>query len=129
MSNISGDAEWHEPKKKASRRRLKRLKLEPTPTPKKRRKRKKVPPKPLPPDYEACSIAQFCAKYSISPSYYWKLQLLGLGPHVLKLRGRRFITRQAAEAWLQSMEVSAKRLVAEAAVAAVKTVKAANADT
>ena len=65
---------------------------------------------------EACTIAQFCALYGISPSYYWKLQALGMGPRVLKLGGRRFITRQAANDWLQAMEVESARAAAATTV-------------
>ena len=69
-----------------------------------------------PPGYEACTIAQFCTLYGISPSYYWKLQALGMGPRVLKLGGRRFITRQAASDWLRSMEVESARAAAATTV-------------
>ena len=88
--------------------------LRPKTKPKSQKIRRALPSPP--PGYEACTIAQFCTLYGISPSYYWKLQALGLGPRVLKLRGRRFITRQAASDWLRAMEVESERAAAAAAV-------------
>ena len=99
MSNPSGRAvaRRHQPKTKPKSQKVRRALVSP------------------PPGYEACTIAQFCTLYGISPSYYWKLQALGIGPRVLKLGGRRFITRQAANDWLRAMEVESERAAAAAA--------------
>src|SRR6478609_9328816 len=92
MSNASSRATAQHPKPKT------KAKTEP------KRRKPRPPPKNPPKNYEALSIGQFCLMFSISQAYFYKLQVLGLGPHVLKLRGRRFITRQAANDWLQAME-------------------------
>jgi hypothetical protein len=56
-------------------------------------------------------------------SFYWKIQALGIGPRVLKLGGRRFITRQAASDWLRAMEVESERAAAAAAAVVVKAAR------
>ena len=107
MSNTSGRAVARRPipKPNRNRRKIRRALVSP------------------PPGFEACTIAQFCAMYGISPSFYWKLQALGMGPRVLKLGGRRFITRQAASDWLRAMEVESERAAAAAAAVVVKAAR------
>jgi len=114
MSNPSGRAVARRPRPKTK--------------PKSQQKNRRALVSP-PPDYEACTISQFCVKYGISPSFYWKIQALGIGPRVLKLGGRRFITRQAASDWLRAMEVESERAAAVAATVVVKAARRAAEET
>jgi hypothetical protein len=50
-------------------------------------------------DADAFSIAAFCRRHAISPSFYHKLQKQGLGPRTLKLGSRTLITADAAAEW------------------------------
>jgi hypothetical protein len=52
-----------------------------------------------PPAPEAFSIAGFCTAHGISPSFYFKLRLQGLGPDEMRLGSRVIITKESAAAW------------------------------
>ena len=51
------------------------------------------------PDPEAFSIKLFCRKHCISPAFYFKLKLMGLGPRDMRINRRVLISREAAAAW------------------------------
>jgi hypothetical protein len=50
------------------------------------------------------TIAEFCAAYSVSRAFLYKLWDNGLGPNYYKLGTRRFISVEAAEEWRKQNE-------------------------
>ena len=56
---------------------------------------------------EATSIATFCRRHGISRQTYYDWKNRGLTPREIVLRGRRLITREAAEQWRRERERSA----------------------
>ncbi len=64
-----------------------------------RRARIRGPPDDAGDDVDAYSISEFCRRHGISPSFYHKLQKLGLGPATMKLGSRTLITASSAAAW------------------------------
>lgn len=55
----------------------------------------------------ALEIPELCAGARISIRHFYELQRRGEGPPVVKLGRRRVVRREAAEAWLRSMEMAA----------------------
>ncbi len=53
---------------------------------------------------KAYTINSFCAAYSISRSLFYKLQEQGKAPKTFKLGKRVLISRDAAEAWQNTLE-------------------------
>jgi hypothetical protein len=51
------------------------------------------------------SRAQFCARHDLSEGHYRKIQKLGQGPQEIEAGGRRIITVDAEEAWLEACKV------------------------
>jgi len=45
------------------------------------------------------SVPSFCAAHGISESFFYQLQAEGLGPDVLRLGARVFVTHEAASRW------------------------------
>ena len=64
-----------------------------------------------PPDSEdgadALSIARFCQRHGLSPSFYFKLRALGLGPTEMRIGARVLISKEAAAAWRAAREAAA----------------------
>jgi hypothetical protein len=56
----------------------------------------------------AMSIAEFCRRHNISPSFYFKLQQLEIGPRTMKVGGRTLISREAAADWRHDREAAAE---------------------
>ena len=52
----------------------------------------------------AFSIRAFCARHSISQSFFHKLRSLGLGPAIMKVGARTLISREAAARWRAERE-------------------------
>lgn len=50
------------------------------------------------------TIPQFCDDHDLSKSYFYKMQKLGIGPKVMKVGRRSFVTPEAAAAWRAKME-------------------------
>ena len=66
-------------------------------------------PKPAPTDaLDAMSIKEFCRRYGISDSFFYKLQREGKGPRTIKIAGRKLITHEAAAEWRRAHEVESK---------------------
>jgi hypothetical protein len=57
----------------------------------------------------AFSIRAFCARHSISQSFFHKLRSLGLGPAIMKVGTRTLISSEAAAAWRRSCEIAAQQ--------------------
>ena len=51
------------------------------------------------------SIASFCAAHGISESFFYQLKAEGLGPDVLRLGARVFVTHESAARWRMIREV------------------------
>jgi predicted DNA-binding transcriptional regulator AlpA len=49
------------------------------------------------------TVAAFCARHSISKSYFYVLRKKGRAPPSMMLGRKRLISTQAAEAWRQSL--------------------------
>ena len=52
----------------------------------------------------AFSIRAFCARHSISQSFFHKLRSLGLGPAIMKVGARTLISSEAAARWRAERE-------------------------
>jgi hypothetical protein len=50
------------------------------------------------------TIPEFCERNTIKKSFYHKLQAAGKGPRVLRVGGRRMISREAEAEWRKSFE-------------------------
>jgi len=50
------------------------------------------------------SVASFCQAHGISESFFYQLKAEGLGPDVLRLGARVFITHEAAARWRAARE-------------------------
>ncbi len=50
----------------------------------------------------ALSIAEFCARHSISVAYFYELRKRGLAPRVMRLGTRRLISVEEAARWRQA---------------------------
>jgi predicted DNA-binding transcriptional regulator AlpA len=55
-------------------------------------------------DVDAMSIKQFCQRYGISESFFYKMQREGKAPRTFKFGGRKMITVQAAADWVRARE-------------------------
>ena len=53
---------------------------------------------------DALSIKEFCRRYGISDSFFYKLQREGKGPRTIKIAGRKMITKEAAADWQRARE-------------------------
>ena len=53
---------------------------------------------------QTLSVNQFCKKFGISTSMFYKLGRQGKGPKILKIGKRTLITAEAAQAWQEQME-------------------------
>lgn len=53
---------------------------------------------------DAMTVDEFCRSYRISRALFYRLRKDGDAPRTMPLRGRRVISRIAAEAWRQRME-------------------------
>src|SRR5262245_49057300 len=68
-----------------------------------RRRAARAPPEHL----LAMSIPEFCRRHDISPSFYWKLQSMGLGPATMTVGNRKLISIEAAAEWRRAREAAA----------------------
>jgi hypothetical protein len=50
------------------------------------------------------SIPSFCEAHGISQSFFYQLRAEGLGPDVLRLGARIFVTHEAASRWRRARE-------------------------
>src|SRR5262245_48121695 len=57
----------------------------------------------------AFSIRDFCARHSISESFFHKLRAMGLGAVVMKVGARTLISRESAAAWRREREAAAQQ--------------------
>jgi hypothetical protein len=57
-------------------------------------------------DFDAYSIPEWCRRNSLSVSFYHKLQQQGLGPRIMRVRRRTFISREAAAEWRHARETA-----------------------
>jgi hypothetical protein len=85
------------------------------------RRRRRSPQARGPPDEDdddnadhdgAFSIRAFCARHSISESFFHKLRAIGLGPVVMKVGARTLISRESAAAWRREREAAARQQAA-----------------
>lgn len=56
----------------------------------------------------ALTINDFCEAYSISRSYFYKLKEQNRAPKTFTLGRKVLISRQAAEEWQRTVEISAQ---------------------
>ena len=52
----------------------------------------------------AYSVSAFCDAHEISRSFFYELRKAGLGPLVMKVRGRTIISNESAAEWRRRME-------------------------
>lgn len=52
------------------------------------------------------SINEFCQRFGISASMFYKLRRQGKAPDILKIGARTLITAEAADEWQRDMEQS-----------------------
>ena len=52
------------------------------------------------------SIASFCVAHGISQAFYFELRKQGLGPDLMKVGRRVFITHESAARWRQQREAA-----------------------
>jgi predicted DNA-binding transcriptional regulator AlpA len=57
----------------------------------------------LDPEPEVFSIDEFCHAYRISRASFYRLVVAGQAPRVMKVGGRRLITREDATTWRKAM--------------------------
>jgi len=62
---------------------------------------------PLPVPTHVFSIPSFCAAHGFSEAFFHKLVSQGLGPRLMKVGGRTFITFEAAADWRAERERAA----------------------
>jgi hypothetical protein len=75
-----------------------------------RRQQARGPPEQDEDDHDgAFSIRAFCARHSISESFFHKLRSLGLGPAIMKVGTRTLISREAAARWRAEREAAAQQ--------------------
>ena len=58
------------------------------------------------------SIPSFCKAHGISESFFYQLKAEGLGPDVLRLGARVFITHEAAARWRMIREAATEKVTA-----------------
>jgi hypothetical protein len=82
------------------------------------RRRRRCPQARGPPDEDddddadhdgAFSIRAFCARHSISESFFHKLRSLGRGPAIMKVGTRTLISRKSAARWRAQCEAAAQQ--------------------
>ena len=74
---------------------------------------------------DAYTINSFCVRYPMSQAFFHKMRLMGIGPRLMKVGSRVYISRQAAEEWREAMEAEGKRRATDAAVAHISAVATA----
>ena len=57
---------------------------------------------------QAFTINEFCAAHRISRPQFYILERKGQGPQTYKFERRRYISREAAEAWRRRMEMESE---------------------
>ena len=53
------------------------------------------------------SIPEFCRDHRMSRTLFYDIQRKGEGPRVMRVRGRRYISAEAAAEWRKKMEGAA----------------------
>ncbi len=55
---------------------------------------------------DSMSVAEFCARHSISRAFFYKLAVAGLAPRTIRLGSRVLISKEAAKEWRRQREAS-----------------------
>lgn len=57
------------------------------------------------PNVGAMSVSEFCRKFKISRSHFYKIVSHNKGPRLMRVGGRRLISFVSAEEWRNKMEM------------------------
>jgi hypothetical protein len=75
----------------------------------KRGKAKSHDAPPLSPELDAYSVPTFCRRHGgMSIAFFYKLQAAKLGPAVMKVGARTFVSAEAAAAWRRAREAASQ---------------------
>jgi len=55
-------------------------------------------------DCDAYTMAAFCLRYPMSIAFFYKMQAAGIGPRLMKVGHRVYISKKSAEEWREKME-------------------------
>jgi predicted DNA-binding transcriptional regulator AlpA len=60
-------------------------------------------------EQDAYSIQEFCQRYRLSQSFYFKMQNEGFRPRVMKVGGRVLISKEAVADWKREREAASNQ--------------------
>lgn len=60
-------------------------------------------------EQDAYSIREFCQRYRLSTSFFFKMKNEGFGPRVMKIGGRVLISKEAAADWRREREAASAK--------------------
>src|SRR5688572_16501801 len=76
-------------------------------------------------DCDTYTIASFCLRHQMSVAFFHKMRVMGIGPSLMKVGGRVYVSKKAAEEWREKMEAEGKRRAVDAVDAVVAKICAA----